>query len=110
MNAVIFFLLGLSSLYLILLTLMTLIYRPGRKRFIKPTDFPVQSDYPLVSILKPVKRFDDDPEANLESFHHLDYPAYEILIAVDSWQDREVEIIKKVADRHPEIFTRVIVT
>lgn len=110
MKIVIIFLLSLSSLYLILLTLMTLVNRPGKKKTVGPTDFPAQNDYPLVSILKPVKGIDDDLEANLESFYRLDYPAYEILIAVDDWQDREVEIIKKVANRHPEIFTRILAT
>ncbi|MBC7349655.1 MAG: glycosyltransferase [Candidatus Aminicenantes bacterium] len=89
---------------------MTLIYRPGRKKTGRPTNSLAKSDCPWVSILKPVKGVDDGLEANLESFYHLDYPVYEILFAVDNWQDREVEIIRKVADRHPKIYTRILAT
>ena len=110
MYIAILILLGFSSLYLILLTVMTLIYRPNRKKTGQLTNSLAKSDYPWVSILKPVKGVDDGLEANLESFYHLDYPVYEILFAVDSWQDREVEIIRRVADRHPKIYTRILAT
>ncbi|MGQ9801406.1 MAG: glycosyltransferase [Candidatus Saccharicenans sp.] len=89
---------------------MSIIYRPGRKKSGKTNHSRAANDYPWVSILKPVKGIDDDLEANLESFYRLDYPVYEILFAVDDWQSREVEIIRKVAERHPKISTRILAT
>ena len=110
MYIAILILLGLSGLYLSLLTAMTLVYRPKREKPGPSTVFLKKSDYPWVSILSPVKGVDDGLEANLESFYRLDYPVYEILFAVDSWQDKEVEIIRRVADRYPKIYTRILAT
>lgn len=101
-------LLVISGLYLTLMTIMTVIFRPGRVRNSrKRTAF---SYYPPVSILKPLRGVDDDLEANLESFYRLSYPCFEIIYAVDDWKGKEVEIIRRVSNRHPEIQTRIIAT
>lgn len=101
-------LLVISGFYLTLMTIMTVIFRPGRVRNSgEKRDF---SSYPPVSILKPVRGVDDDLEKNLESFYRLTYPCFEIIFAVDDWKAKEVEIIRRVSERHPEIRTRIIVT
>jgi len=53
---------------------------------------------------------EDDLEANLESFYRLDYPLYEILFAIDDWQDEAVKLIRKLSDRYPRIRTRILAT
>lgn len=101
-------LLVISGFYLTLMTIMTVIFRPGRVRNSrKQIDF---SYYPSVSILKPLRGVDDDLEENLESFYRLTYPCFEIIYALDDLKGKEVEIIRRVSERHPEIRTRIIVT
>ncbi len=103
-------LLSISSVYLVLITFFTLKYRPGRKRPSQTFKLQDLLTYPLVSILKPVKGLDDELEANLESFYRLHYPLYEILFAVDDWNDPALKVIRKVADKYPHIKTIILAT
>lgn len=107
MKLIILIILSLSGLYLAAMTALVIWYRPSRKRKSLP---PKSQDYPLVSLLKPVKGIDDGLEANLESFYQLDYPLYEILFAVDNWQDESCAIIKKLAAKYPGIHTKILAT
>ncbi|MCR4396923.1 MAG: glycosyltransferase [Candidatus Saccharicenans sp.] len=100
----------ISGLYLVILTIMTVIHRPRPNRSRGNSSGKNFRAYPPVSILKPIKGVDDDLEANLESFYQLDYPVYEILYAVDDWQDKAVEIIRKVSEHHPRIRTKILAT
>jgi ceramide glucosyltransferase len=56
-----------------------------------------------VSILKPLKGLDDNLFDNLESFCHLDYPCYEIIFALQSWNDPAYKVAKKIRDKYPDI-------
>lgn len=105
MNTLILILLALSGLVLGLFTAFTVAFRRGRK-----TVGAGSRPYPLVSLLKPVKNVDDDMAANLESFYHLDYPAYEVLFAVDDFQDPCVAILRDLQARHPRIPTTIVAT
>jgi len=107
LTLIILIILSLSGLYLVAMTALVIWYRPSRKRKSLP---PKSQDYPLVSVLKPVKGIDDGLEANLESFYQLDYPLYEILFAVDDWQDESLAIIKKLAARYPHVHTKILAT
>ncbi|MDI6846032.1 MAG: glycosyltransferase [Candidatus Saccharicenans sp.] len=100
----------LSGLYLTIMTFMTIIHHPRRPVRARKSRLKRFVYYPPVSILKPIRGIDDDLEANLESFYRLDYPRYEILFAVDDWQDEAVEIIRKLSDRYPGIRTRILAT
>ncbi len=99
-----------SGLYLVLMTILTIIHRPRRSSTTGKCHPEPDFRYPPVSILKPIRGVEDDLEANLESFYRLDYPVYEILFAIDDWQDRAVEIIRRVSERYPRIRTRIIAT
>lgn len=101
--------LSLSGLYLVAMTALVIWHRPTRQKKSPASPSPSQ-DYPLVSLLKPVKGIDDGLEANLESFYQLDYPLYEILFAVDDWQDESCALIKKLAARYPAIHTKILAT
>ena len=112
LTLIILIILSLSGLYLLAMTALVIWHRPTtrqKKSLDSPSPSPSQ-DYPLVSLLKPVKGMDDGLEANLESFYQLDYPLYEILFAVDDWQDESLAIIKKLAARYPRIHTKILAT
>ncbi len=98
-------LLALSLAVLALFSAVTILFRRGKT--VPPQNL---KEYPLVSILKPLRNFDDDMERNFESFFHLDYPRYEILFAVDSAEEHATRIISRLISLHPHIPARVIVT
>jgi ceramide glucosyltransferase len=105
MKTLIFVLLALSGAVLLLFTAFTVAFRRGRK-----TSGIGFRDYPFVSLLKPVKNVDDDMAANLESFYRLDYPAYEVLFAVDDFKDPCLAIIKDLQARYPRVRTTIVAT
>lgn len=98
-------LLALSFAFLALYSVLTILFRRGKKE--PPRTF---EEYPLVSILKPLRNFDDDLERNLESFFRLEYPLYEILFAVDSPEDSCAHIISRLILKYPHISARIVVT
>jgi len=87
MKTLILALLAVSGLVLFLFTAFTLAFRKGRKAERRNA-----REYPFVSLLKPIKNIDDGMAANLESFYRLDYPAYEVLFAVDDFKDPPDEL------------------
>ncbi len=98
-------LLAFSGFVLCLFTALTVAFRGGQR----PHCARVRA-YPFVSLLKPVKHVDDDMAANLESFYRLDYPAYEILFAVDDLKDPCVALLEDLQARHPGIRTAIVAT
>jgi ceramide glucosyltransferase len=68
------------------------------------------SNWPLVSVLKPVHGAEARLQENLESFFRQDYPAYEILFAADDEDDPALDIVRDVSSRHPQIPCRILVT
>jgi ceramide glucosyltransferase len=105
MKTMIFVLLAMSGTVLCLFTGFTVAFRRGRN-----SSGPGIRRYPFVSLLKPVKNIDDDMSANLESFYGLDYPAYEVLFAVDDFKDPCVAILRDLKSRHPQIPTTIVAT
>lgn len=105
MKTLLLVLLASSGTVLCLFTAFTVAFRRGAR-----TAAPAGRAYPFVSLLKPVKNVDDDMAANLESFYRLDYPAYEILFAVDDLNDPCVPILKGLKAAHPGIRTTVVAT
>jgi ceramide glucosyltransferase len=70
---------------------------------------PAPAAWPAVSILKPMRGVDDGLEENLESFFALDYPAYEIVLGVDDAADPALAVARRVARRHPEVASTIVV-
>ena len=105
MKTIILGLLAVSGLVLFLFTGFTLAFRKGNK-----ADGRKARAYPFVSLLKPIKNVDDGLAANLESFYRLDYPAYEVLFAIDDFKDPCVAILRDLQVRHPEIRTKIVAT
>jgi ceramide glucosyltransferase len=67
------------------------------------------TQFPLVSILKPLHGIEAQLEKNIESFFRQDYPAYEILFAADEEDDAALAIARKVSQRYPGIPCRIVV-
>jgi ceramide glucosyltransferase len=65
---------------------------------------------PRVTIFKPLAGWDDDLEANLESFARIDYPSFEILLGVASPSDPAFRVARSFAAEHPRLHVRVVVT
>lgn len=104
-NVLLMVLIGFSFLIFFNYTVFTIVFRKGSR-----PDERVLPEYPLVSILKPVKSLDDDIEANFISFFELDYPAFELLFAADSLTDPVVGIIRRLRKQYPQIPCRIVAT
>ncbi len=59
------------------------------------------SSCPKVSILKPLCGIDDGLAESLELFAALDYPAYELLLGVETASDPAFPLAKELEARHP---------
>lgn len=79
----------------------------------KLASFPPQADmayqlYPI-TILKPLKGVDPGLSQNLESFFHLDYPAYELLFSIADAKDPARSIVEDLMRRFPGINCRLFI-
>ena len=63
---------------------------------------------PAVSIFKPVHGMEERLEQNLESFFQQDYPNYEIIIGARSEDDPAIVVAKKIAQRYPQVKSRIV--
>src|SRR5579859_3635804 len=63
---------------------------------------------PPVTIFKPVHGMEERLEQNLESFFQQDYPDYEIMIGARSEDDPAILLAKQIAQRHPQVKSRVV--
>ena len=68
------------------------------------------ADYQSITILKPIKGIDDQLETNLISFFKLDYPDYEIIFGLHSYDDPALKIVKKLSEKFPNINTKIIIS
>jgi len=90
---------------LALYAVLTILFNEGKR-------VPHQTfeDYPLVSILKPLRNFDDDMERNFESYFQLEYPLYEILFAIDDPEDPCAAIISRLRLKYPHVPVQIVFT
>ncbi len=64
---------------------------------------------PPISILKPLKGLDDQLEANLRSFFHLDYPEYEIIFGVAAADDPAVAVVRRLQSSYPQVKATLVI-
>ncbi len=65
--------------------------------------------FPPVSVLKPLKGLDDNLFDNLESFCTQDYPEYEIIFALQDYNDPAYLVARKVKEKYPDRDISIIV-
>jgi ceramide glucosyltransferase len=64
---------------------------------------------PPVSILKPLKGLDDNLFDNLASFCNLDYPQYEVIFALQDYNDPAYRVACMIKQKHPQCDISIIV-
>ena len=63
-----------------------------------------------ISILKPLAGSEAGLENHLRNFFEQDYPAFELLFAVEDTDDTAVPIVKKLIREYPTVSARLLVT
>jgi ceramide glucosyltransferase len=63
-----------------------------------------------ISILKPLAGFEPNLESNLRTFFEQDYPAFQLLFAVQETDDAAIPIVEKLKGEYPQISARLVVT
>ena len=95
---------GLAAFGLILCLIQVAAVRSCvRNRVCKASGFT-----PPVSILKPLKGIDDNLFDNLESFCNLDYPDYELILALRSPDDPAFKVARKIKDKYPDRDIKIV--
>lgn len=97
--------LSISFVTLSIYTFFNILYRNGVHPYHE--EHPGKQ-FPKVSILKPLRKLDDQLEKNLESYFLLDYPRYEILFGIDSMKDPIVDIIAALQTRYPKVSIKIV--
>src|SRR5262249_95612 len=68
----------------------------------------LKSEWPPVSILKPLKGTDPEMYSSLRSHCLQDYPAYEIIFGVSEADDPAVPLIEQLRSEFPMLTIRVV--
>lgn len=80
--------------------LLAIIY--GKYKFQrKVCNYPEETPWPGVSILKPLMGTDPNLEHNLETFFTMDYPLYELLFCVEEKTDPVVPMVEQLMAKYP---------
>jgi ceramide glucosyltransferase len=95
---------GASLIYLLINALVT------RKAFTeRRPDLVNETDWPGISILKPVKGIDDRFEENLRSFFNLDYPKFEIIFGLHDSSDPAMKLLEKLKSEFKSGKVKIII-
>src|ERR1043166_3281839 len=110
-----YFFLGLSLLGTLTSTIFLLLTIAGVVRFRSEAkelsgNRIDDSEFPSVSVLKPVHGMEAQLRENIESFFSQDYPSYEILFAADEEDDPALSLVRELSARYPNIPCRILVT
>lgn len=101
---------GLVSSFVFLFLAIIAAVRFKRRSALRQKDalsFPADQ-LPPITIFKPVHGMEERLEQNLESFFQQDYPDYEIIIGARSEDDPAILLAKKIAQRYPQIKSRIV--
>lgn len=84
------------------------LYRAERYRTCK-TPACSETEMPPVSVLKPLHGKDEGLAENLRSFFEQDYPAFEILLAVESADDPAADVVRELMGQYPSAAVRLVI-
>lgn len=70
----------------------------------------INTKFPSISILKPLKGIDDGLEDNLRSFFNLDYTDFEIIFGLDSYRDPAYEVVRRLQNEFKLVKSKVVVS
>lgn len=68
------------------------------------------SEFPRVTVLKPVHGMEPRLEQNLESFFQQDYPNFEIVFGTRTSEDPALRVIEKLRRRYPTVPVRIVLS
>jgi ceramide glucosyltransferase len=74
-----------------------------------PAPAPLSASSPGISVLKPLKGIDDNLFDNLASICMQDYPRYEIIFALQDYNDPAYKVAGKIKEKYPEKDITIIV-
>ncbi|MFH2037222.1 MAG: glycosyltransferase [Candidatus Zixiibacteriota bacterium] len=67
------------------------------------------TEFPPVTVLKPLKGIDGQLIDNLRSFFEIDYPEFELIFGVNDADDPAIMEVRKLQREYPEVESRLIV-
>ncbi len=79
------------------------------RALLRRRDSPPPTPLPKVSVLKPLAGLDLGLEENLRGFFLLDYPDYELLLAVRGDDDPAAEVARRLIEQYPDARARLVV-
>jgi ceramide glucosyltransferase len=94
-----------STVFLGLAIVAGWFYHRGRKR-----ETLIVSQFPPVSVLKPLHGMEPRLEQNLESFFLQDYPDFEIVFGARHETDPALRVVESLQRKYPKIRTRVVLS
>ena len=71
---------------------------------------PALGPTPPISVVKPLHGIDEGLEDNLISYFEQDYPHFELILGVDTADDKALPIVERVRARYPQIPCQILVT
>lgn len=78
-------------------------------RFVHEQESNTDKPQPTAAIIVPFKGVDLDMETTIARLCTLDYPAYELLLVVDSAQDPAYPLLQREIARHPHIPSQILI-
>src|SRR5215467_13642513 len=106
------FLLFCSFLGLVASTVFLFLALEAARRFRREPrqTLPDRTDWPFVSILKPLHGMEPMLERNLESFFRQDYPTFEIVFGARQREDPALQIVEGLRLKYPQVRTSVVLS
>jgi ceramide glucosyltransferase len=96
-----------STIFLVLALIGIFKFRAAAKQQFATTRN--ATNFPPVSVLKPVHGLEAQLNENIESFFRQDYPSYEIIFAADEPDDAALAVVREVGARYPHIPSRILI-
>ena len=66
------------------------------------------SDWPAVTLLKPLHGLEPDLEANLESFFTQDYPDFEVIFGARDQADPALAVVRQLHKKYPKVKAKIV--